>query len=445
MNGDIGVNSTNGLGSEFWFTALFSKQSKQEPEPKLPPDIGDVKILIVDDNATNREIIMTLLKKWGAHPHETHDGPSALQQLIEAHISGKPYHLAILDMQMPDMDGEELGKKIKSSSMIADVPMIMLTSIARKEDSTRFGKLGFSAVLSKPVRQKDLFNTILSILTDRPLTMNQSMLTQKVSQHIQQFNARVLLVEDNDVNQEVAQVFIQRLGILSDIAKNGKEAIQQLEKKHYDLVLMDCQMPEMDGFEATKEIRNQSSKVLDHDIIIIAMTANAMKGDRQKCLDVGMNDYLSKPLKIKTLSDMLMKWIGDSVIDESYENNEKIENKTIQPISDDLSLFNPTELNQILEDLELTKYVVSTALVDIPKQMEKLKKGLSENNISTLTHITHTIKGIASSLCSEMLREMAFEMEQLAGTEQIDVFRDRLPALERLVEKFLQTLQKFVE
>ncbi|MBF0449840.1 MAG: cache domain-containing protein [Candidatus Magnetomorum sp.] len=441
MIGEMGVNSTPGSGSEFWFTAQFSKQSKQKPEPKLPPDIKNIRILIVDDNATNREILMTLLKKWGAQPDETPDGPDALRLLNEANTSGRPYDAAILDMQMPDMDGEQLCKIIKLEPSLSKIHLIMLTSLARKDDARHFEELGFSAFLTKPVRQKDLFNSLLAILTGTPQVMDQSLFSHPSFQEKKQFDARVLLAEDNLINQQVAQGFFKKLGVSFDTASNGREAVQYLEQNIYDLVLMDCQMPEMDGFEATQEIRNSQSNVLDHTITIIALTANVMKGDRQKCIDAGMNDYLPKPIQLKKLDQMFTKWIGDKVKIYSFQKMEAIYQKTKKGSS----LFNPNDLFDLLEDSELSKGVAINTLIDMPKQIEKLNVSLSENDLSKVIYVAHSIKGVASAVCSEMLRDLAFDIETLARNDKLSDVKKRVPELEALFDRLKDTLQTFID
>ena len=309
MSGNIGIYSELNRGTEFWFTIRFLKQSSQKRQDLPSPDIQGAKILVVDDNETNREILHVQLNTWGMCPQEVPDGESGLQRLKEAADIGEPFQLAILDMQMPEMDGEMLGRAIRSTPLFDDTLLVMMTSLGQREDKKKLGEIGFAAYLTKPVRQTDLFTSLISVLaghkenTWQPITRS-SIHGMKLEGH------RVLLAEDNTINQKVGLGILKKLEIHADAVANGREAVKALSTIPYDLVLMDCQMPEMDGFEATRIIRSTHSNVLNHDIPIIALTANAMSGDREKCLEAGMNDFISKPFNPETLASTLQKWFS---------------------------------------------------------------------------------------------------------------------------------------
>ena len=269
----------------------------------LPPvDLKDVRVLVVDDNATNREILTTHLASKGMRPSETQAGPEALQALHQAVDTKDPFQIAIIDMQMPGMDGESLGKIIKADGRLSLTQMIMLTSLGTRYDEQYFKGIGFAAYATKPIRYQELLDTLSLVLTERgavestPLPATTQETAQATLRSFEGSKTRILLAEDNITNQQVALGMLKKLGLRANAVANGEEALQALEAIPYDLVIMDIQMPEMDGLEATRRIRNPKSAVLNHNIPIIAMTADAMQGDREKCLEAGMNGYVSKPV-----------------------------------------------------------------------------------------------------------------------------------------------------
>lgn len=312
MEGQTGVNSQEGVGSEFWFTARFEKQNAIPETIPLSEDIQGKQILIVDDNKTNRFIVKEQLKLWGCKYDEACDGPEALEKLTTAVRNEAPFEIAIIDMQMPGIDGKQLGQKIKTHPDINKTRLIMMSSMGERGDVKLLGKIGFDAYLTKPVKTAQLHNCLVRVhdRKEKMLASNpDSIITRYSLSEDDRRKIRILLVEDNPINQKVALKILSKLGYRADSAANGLEAITTLEKTDYDLVLMDCQMPELDGYEATKRIRQFKPDGKNFKIPIIAMTAHAMKGDRDKCIEAGMNDYLTKPVKSKDLSQMLDKWL----------------------------------------------------------------------------------------------------------------------------------------
>ena len=313
MGGEIGIVSEEGKGSTFWFTARFEQQSlveKQNQMSQRHADITDTRILVVDDNETNRKLLAVLLKGWGCRYETVADGEAALILLHEAAEQNDPFRVALLDQLMPGMDGSELGRKIKADPLLESTLMIMVTSLAQRGDSASLEQIGFTGYLPKPVRQAQLYDCIALVLgRSADDTPNATIVTRHTVAESAKSGIRILLAEDNIINQKVAQSILGKLGCKADVAANGLEAVRALELIDYDLVLMDCQMPEMDGFEATSLIRNPDSKVLNHKVPIIAMTANAMKWDREHCIEAGMDDYLTKPVKKNELNEILEKWV----------------------------------------------------------------------------------------------------------------------------------------
>jgi signal transduction histidine kinase/DNA-binding response OmpR family regulator len=314
MGGRIHVDGTPGLGSEFWFTAVFEKQPQGRAKSiTLPEDIRGKYILIVDDNATNRHILRDLLTTWGCRHREVSGGQEALEVLSAAVKKDTAFDIAILDMQMPVMDGAMLGRRIKETPAIADTIMVMMTSMGDRGDAKRFAKIGFSAYLTKPVKPSQLFDclsTVAGIPKKQSARRQVPIVTRHSLAEDKKRLFKILLAEDNVVNQKVAAILLKKHGYQADIVGNGKEAVEAMQKVNYHLVLMDCQMPELDGYGATAEIRSVASNGINHRVPIIALTAHAKKGDRDKCIAAGMDDYLTKPIDPQALADMLEKYLN---------------------------------------------------------------------------------------------------------------------------------------
>lgn len=307
MDGEIGVNSIEGKGSTFWFTICIANARDSLPEVAFD-NLKSQKILVVDDNYTNRVLLEQLLLKWQAESTVVESGEIALEKLTEAAEQGTPYHIAILDMQMPYMDGVQLGKAIKNDNKLSSTRLVMLTSQGQRGDVNKLKSIGFNGYLNKPVDQSILYNTLIKIAG---ISTEENELTTSLSaQKVPQFNARVLVVEDNAINQKVAQGLLRKFGVQVEIAANGEEAIETLRNIPFDIVFMDCQMPVMDGYEATKLIRLKDSKVLNNKVPIVAMTANSMQGDQDKCISVGMDDFISKPINPNKVQEALGRWLN---------------------------------------------------------------------------------------------------------------------------------------
>ncbi len=309
MGGEIGVESQLQVGSNFWFTTTLKKQtSKQQHIDLAPADIRGKKILVVDDNETNREILRNQLSNWGCMPIDVPDAESALIQLRMAAEDGKPFPLALLDYQMPDMDGAQLGRAIKRDPNLADTALAMLTSGGQKGEAAMMKEIGFAGYLSKPINPSILHETIITILSEVdtvPLNEREFVTRHTVQEKQHWLKIRILLVEDNFVNQKVIIRQLEKLGYRADIAGNGQEAVEAVTTIPYDLILMDCNMPVLDGYDATKIIRETKDI---KDTPIIALTANAMKEDKEKCIAAGMDDYLTKPVNRKILGNTINRW-----------------------------------------------------------------------------------------------------------------------------------------
>jgi len=305
MGGEIGVISEVGQGSEFWFTAHFARPEGPLPVLHQPSNMYGHHILVVDDNATNREVLTTQLRAWGMRVEEAPDGPAALKELVRASQAGDPFRTAILDMQMPGMDGISLGLAIRADAAVKAMRLLLLTSLGQPSSSQALTDVGFASCLTKPARKSDLLR---SLLTRTPSAMPQAL--PRLIHNAQGGTFRILLAEDNITNQKVAAALLKKLGLRADAVANGSEALHALETLPYDLVLMDVQMPEMDGLTATRIIRDPASSVRNRRIPVIAMTARAMQGDREICLEAGMDDYVVKPVTLQSLAKVLDRWLA---------------------------------------------------------------------------------------------------------------------------------------
>jgi PAS domain S-box-containing protein len=323
MGGTIGASSVLGQGSTFWFTARLGKQPAGVSA--LKPNVAALKglsALIVDDNATNRKILSHRVDSWGMTSNLAESGSQALEMLRDAATRGRAYDLAILDLMMPEMDGFELAQSIKTDPRIAAVCLVLLTSFSQRSDGMAAREAGIAGYLTKPVRQSQLFDCLTSAVgksadcsgPDADLLSISSIAARQSLQQAKPISDKlILLAEDNIVNQKVAVRQLKQLGYRADAVANGWEAVEALGRISYDLILMDCQMPEMDGYEATAEIRRREGA--GKHIPIVALTAHALEGDRAKCIEAGMDDYISKPVKQEELMAALERLLGDNGLD----------------------------------------------------------------------------------------------------------------------------------
>ncbi len=309
--GEIGVDSVVNAGSTFWFTVRLPIGS---PLSQSSSDhyalLFNLRVLCVDDNASSLGILEAQLRAWGMHPGGVSDGETALAQLRQAQQQQSPYDLAILDLEMPGMNGLDLARAIRAVPELASLPLVLLSPFSQRGLEEEAHQAGITACVYKPVRLRHLYDSIAVAMRQKPNpTAGAERRTHPSADQLQGlFAARVLVVEDNVVNQKIATRMIEKLGCRVDIAANGHEAINAIANRSYALVFMDCQMPELDGFTATAMIR-ESEVEGEGRLPIIAMTANAMQGDRERCLEAGMDDYVGKPVQFEDLIDVLQKWL----------------------------------------------------------------------------------------------------------------------------------------
>ncbi|OPY90903.1 MAG: Signal transduction histidine-protein kinase BarA [Syntrophus sp. PtaU1.Bin208] len=433
MGGEIGVESVEGQGTTFWFTAVFTRQPPHKGGEVSPirADVRGVRILAVDDNATNRIILSEQLASWGMRHTEVKNAPDALSILREASKKGDPYRIVVTDMQMPGMDGEALGKAIKADPLLNDTILIMMTSMGKRGDARRLQAIGFSAYLTKPVKQSQLFDCLTTVLgrSSQPvMTGEVELVTRHTLNEAQRSKARILLVEDNPTNQKVAMHILEKLGFCADIAGDGREAIEALKKTPYDIVFMDVQMPVMDGFAATRTIREGRSRVLNPEIPIVAMTAHAMKGDRERCIGMGMSDYIPKPITPKALSEVLEKWLSHAPESQPVASAPSaVEKSREDPVIFDLK----TLQDRLLGDGDLVKEICKGYLDEMPEQIRRLRQSIDRNDGTSVERMSHTMKGAAANVGAMALSGAALAMEKAGRNDQWDEMPPLMSEMER--------------
>ncbi len=454
MEGEIGAVSEKGEGATFWFSVVMEKQSPASAELEEPlVPLEGVKVLVVGSRAASREMLTNLLSSWGCAVEEVPDSVDALVALKTGVTAGDPFALAILDQQLTDMSGEALGRKIKTDDMISTTLLIMLNRIGQKGDAKQLEEVGFAGYLTKPLRKSQLHDCLAIALgrQQQPSELKrEGIVTRYTVAEDRRRKIRLLLAEDNPTNQVVARAMLAKIGYRVDCVENGQEALEALEQTAYDLVLMDVQMPVMDGYTATARIRDPASGVMHHDIPIIAMTANAMKGDRETCLDAGMDDYLAKPIDAKKLAAALERWLKKIFLEDAAVEESEIAGEAV---ADDASLdgesaageslFDKADfLERLMGDEELARLVIASFLEDMPRQFEQLKAALGREDGPKSRRLSHTVKGAAGNVSGTALQHTAGQMEEACTKGDLPRAAALLPRLEADFEALNRALRE---
>ena len=438
MGGKLWLDSGPGVGSAFHFTIRFERASAQPapdyPDPKI---LSHASILVVDDNETNRIILVEMLGRWGMQVATAKDAREALEILTRTGNRAPRFSAVISDLQMPDMDGFEFVENIRKSVQFGQIPVLMLSSSAQQGEHERCRKLGISAYLAKPIQPSELLDAILSALSLH--TNEPSEAHDKTQEALPQSNWRqgmkVLLAEDNAVNRTLATRLLQKHGHTVVVVENGRQALDALERETVDLVLMDVQMPEMDGLEATAAIREKEKKT-GHHLPIIALTAHAMKGDREKCLAAGTDDYLTKPIRTAEL----------------FAAVERLRNTKTNAVPEAPAITNPpgtnafdidAALKHVEGDRDLLDEIVRIFADQCPKTMYEIQNAIRAADLSVLERAAHSLKGSASNLGAAGVTQAAAELEESARSGDSSRSHEQFEALESEVEKLLRELETF--
>ena len=443
QNNSVSANSI-AVGSTFHFTILTtSAPSIPKPYHNPQPELTGKRVLIVDDNPTNRLILKIQTQKWNMISTGVENGAKALELLMR----GEHFDLAILDLQMPQMDGLNLATKIRKLPKLKTLPLVMLTSVGCPKHSAT---LDLQACVSKPIKSSQLYDVLIKVFADREIRMKNQAQVDVDRNLAKQLPLRILVAEDNVINQKVALSMLRQMGYCPDVVSNGLEALTALEQVRYDLVFMDVQMPEMGGLEATEHICEKYGKDLDKRPVIVAMTAGAMEGDRDICLKTGMDDYISKPVKVKSLQRVLVNWgsrivqnqnSGSQVPPETSEfvshspspNLSKVSN---DPLVDWEVMAKIREEIQIEGEPDVVDELIALFLEETTQLLATMKKAIDEPEAETLQLTAHNLKGSCRHLGIVRMEKISASIEKKAKLGLIVEVQELLIKLEN---EFVQT------
>ena len=441
MGGRAGFESQEGKGSCFWFTARLESQGGALPAPL---SLTGRRVLVVDGNAASRELLMELLRFWKCETESAGDAETALV-LLESTLSR--FEAMIVDLEIPGGGAERLAARMREDPDLAGIPLVLLTPLSQTAGADHWRALGFADRVTKPVKQGELGSCLASVLGcgPEPVRREPQKPQEQPSGPSLQAGLRFLLVEDNPTNQEVALGMLENLGYQADVAGDGRNALRALAQTDYHLVLMDCQLPDLDGYEASRLIRQPDTDVRNHEIPIIAMTAHAMAGDREKCLAAGMNDYLSKPIDPHALEQAIARWInGTGGTGSPAQTAGPAE--ASPPPSPTVAEFEPEDLLERLSGNEpLARRVVTRFLGDVPEQLAVLARAVENADSEAAHRAAHSIKGAAANAGGPRVREAAWKLEQLGRDSDWAAAAAMLPELAACFESVRPLMERFCQ
>jgi PAS domain S-box-containing protein len=447
MGGTISVDSALGKGSRFTFTARFRRDRQARPADAdlPPPSLRGLRVLVVDDNATNRKILTEMLAHWRMRPSAVEGGRAALAALSKAAGQGRPFPLVLLDGNMPEMDGFMLAAEIKRRPRLARAAIMMLSSGARPGDRARCLELGASTYLTKPVKQSDLLDAIMDVLGPRPARARGSAGPVSAVAAPEGGGLRVLVAEDNAVNQEVAVGMLVRAGHRAVVANNGREALALLEERPFDLVLMDVQMPELDGLETTAMIREREQQTGQH-MPIVALTAHALKGDLERCLAAGMDAYMAKPLQPRELAAVLQQF-GPGGRDTRATSGgpakvagglASAEGKPAHAVDERLLL------ERVGGDRRALQQLIRIFLSDYPKLLGRIRDATRDRDAAVLRSAAHALKGAVSNFAAPAATAAALRVQRIGEGGSVTGARSASGVLEAELERVRAALQEML-
>lgn len=421
MGGAIGVQSREGVGSRFYFT-LFMELDKDAPTPaESYADLTGVRVLIVDPSGVNRRVFFEQVTSWSMEAETAASSTDALKLLRTAVENGRPYQIALIDDQMPSIRGESLGRTVKSDQALKDTLLLLVTAFGQRGDAQRMQELGFSAYLTRPIRQSELMDAIVTLwsahlrgeeiglITRHTIAENRGALAKSREHKFPTVSARVMVAEDNYVNQQVARELLQGLGCMVTVVSDGEQAALLQRNEPFDVIFMDCQMPKMDGFESTAAIRKQEGS--SRHTPIIAMTAHAMKGDRERCIAAGMDDYVSKPIDPASILNVLRKWLPQGESAQAIANPDN-GSRPVETLGS--PVLNTKQAIWVTGGkLGMFKRISSVFLQHMPARLRELEDAISNGDGETAHRLAHSIQGAASSVGGTRVHEVALEIERL--------------------------------
>jgi PAS domain S-box-containing protein len=442
MEGRIWAESEAGKGSTFRFTARFGLGDAPEvrARPADPEVLRGLSVLVVDDNATNRRILVDMVTNWRMRPRAADCGREALRLLSEAAADGQPYPLVLLDGHMPEMDGFTLAAEIRRIDELEGTTILMLTSAGQPDDVARCRELGIGAYLMKPIKQSDLLNTILLALghLSKAVRVGADADGEETSP---QPRLRILLAEDHPINQTLATRLLEKQGHTVTVAASGREALALLEQRSFDLVLMDVQMPEMDGLEATACIRRQESGT-DRHVPILAMTAHAMKGDRERCLAAGMDGYVSKPIQSRELYEAIAGLPTLAPIVTQAPTASCGTEPLAEPAE---SLDLASALERVGGDAALLRDLAGMFLISYPEQLGELREAIVRHDAAAVRRVAHTLKGTIGLFGAKAALEAAHRLEEMGRTSELGRSEEACTTLARTLDRLRPSLIALVE
>ena len=444
MGGRIGAYSAPGQGSSFWFTIAFEKQpGTAVPVPSPDLSLQEPRILVIDDHATNCNLVTSLLKGCGCRTEQATTADSAMSILHSAARARDPLRVVFLDSTMPETNSKELGRQIVSDPELKGVALVLMVPLGQETDQNSLTQFGFFGSLSKPVWRSSLCQALVHALRERRLEPSPPEIRSRPPAASHSSVARILVVDDNLINRQVAFAIARKLGYQADVVNNGAEAIQALQGADYDIVLMDCEMPTMDGYETSRNIRLLSKGAR---IPIIALTAHALPGERAKCIAAGMNDYLSKPIEPAQLAAVLEKFLPCldgpvSLTGGSTPAAQEIASNAQDTVLNQGTIFNKDELvGRLSGDLALARQIVAVFSSDAPEQLRSLKKLVHSGDLKGLCLQAHTLKGAAATVSAPALRDLCIQIQNAAVAGNLPHAATLLTELDQQLERFRTAL-----